>query len=296
VHRLDPSSWQHYEDRLQSGESRDIATPHRHVRTRLYMTSESHVHSVIGSLRYGSLFKDMNDAQWQRAISHLNHISELSYLTQIVFMQYEDPTADPLSEDRFHIEVFFSPGVKTPDTDHLAEQLSDESTRSKEEAEYIDSYNIPSYSKEELIKQLQNSPQRQRRSPQLQSKSPTSSSIDKTSNEDVCLGHSLSNPVRMSLQPMAQRVNSGHISHTKTPSGLFSSSPVNSIDEGVSIRGADVIETLPSLHPLVCLHSSIGQKQMETFLNELMEKEAGNEDRCPSHRLVEHSISMDTRY
>lgn len=52
-------------------------------------------------------FQDMNDAQWERAISHLNHISELSYLTQIVFMQYEDPTADPLSEDRFHIEVFF---------------------------------------------------------------------------------------------------------------------------------------------------------------------------------------------
>lgn len=77
--------------------------------------------------------------------------------------------------------------MKTPDTDHLAEQLSDESTRSKEEAEYIDSYNIPSYSKEELIRQLQNSPQRQRRSPQLQS--PTSSSIDKTSKEDVCLGN-----------------------------------------------------------------------------------------------------------
>ena len=43
-HRLDP--------RL----SRDIFTPMRHVRTRLYFTSESHIHCIINILRYGGLF------------------------------------------------------------------------------------------------------------------------------------------------------------------------------------------------------------------------------------------------
>lgn len=30
-------------------------SPERHVRTRLYFTSESHVHSLLSTLRYGSL-------------------------------------------------------------------------------------------------------------------------------------------------------------------------------------------------------------------------------------------------
>ena len=49
----------------------------------------------------------MKDSQCERAVEYLSQTSELNYLTQIVFMQYEDPTADPLSEDRFHIEMFF---------------------------------------------------------------------------------------------------------------------------------------------------------------------------------------------
>ena len=37
--------------------------------------------------------------------------------------------------------------------------------------------------------------------------------------------------------------------------------------------GVDIIETAPSCHPLICLHSNIGQKQMETFLQELTRRE-----------------------
>jgi inositol hexakisphosphate/diphosphoinositol-pentakisphosphate kinase len=49
--------------------------------------------------------------QWQQAMDYISQVSELNYLTQIVIMLYEDPTKDPLSEDRFHIELHFSPGV-----------------------------------------------------------------------------------------------------------------------------------------------------------------------------------------
>ena len=35
--------------------SEGVSTPHRHVRTRLYFTSESHIHSLLTIFRYGGL-------------------------------------------------------------------------------------------------------------------------------------------------------------------------------------------------------------------------------------------------
>ncbi|XP_033291501.1 inositol hexakisphosphate and diphosphoinositol-pentakisphosphate kinase 1 isoform X4 [Orcinus orca] len=92
--------------------SRGVLSPGRHVRTRLYFTSESHVHSLLSVFRYGGLLDETKDAQWQRALAYLSAISELNYMTQIVIMLYEDNTRDPLSEERFHVELHFSPGVK----------------------------------------------------------------------------------------------------------------------------------------------------------------------------------------
>uniref|UniRef100_A0A8C8J6R4 Inositol hexakisphosphate and diphosphoinositol-pentakisphosphate kinase n=1 Tax=Oncorhynchus tshawytscha TaxID=74940 RepID=A0A8C8J6R4_ONCTS len=57
--------------------SRGVMSPGRHVRTRLYFTSESHVHSLLSIFRYGGLLDD------------------------------------PGSEERFHVELHFSPGVKS---------------------------------------------------------------------------------------------------------------------------------------------------------------------------------------
>ncbi|XP_055274314.1 inositol hexakisphosphate and diphosphoinositol-pentakisphosphate kinase 1 isoform X3 [Moschus berezovskii] len=92
--------------------SRGVLSPGRHVRTRLYFTSESHVHSLLSVFRYGGLLDETKDTQWQRALAYLSAISELNYMTQIVIMLYEDNTRDPLSEERFHVELHFSPGVK----------------------------------------------------------------------------------------------------------------------------------------------------------------------------------------
>ena len=35
--------------------SEGVSSPHRHVKTRLYFTSESHIHSLLTVLRYGGL-------------------------------------------------------------------------------------------------------------------------------------------------------------------------------------------------------------------------------------------------
>ncbi|KAM5191306.1 inositol hexakisphosphate and diphosphoinositol-pentakisphosphate kinase 2 isoform 2-T2 [Mantella aurantiaca] len=92
--------------------SRGVMSPERHVRTRLYFTSESHVHSLLSILRFGALCDETKDEQWKRAMDYLNFVNELNYMTQIVIMLYEDPNKDLSSEERFHVELHFSPGAK----------------------------------------------------------------------------------------------------------------------------------------------------------------------------------------
>ncbi|XP_071400825.1 inositol hexakisphosphate and diphosphoinositol-pentakisphosphate kinase 2-like, partial [Centroberyx affinis] len=104
--------------------SRGVMSPGRHVRTRLYFTSESHVHSLLSIFRYGGLLDNGNtflgveesleekDQQWKQAMDYLSAVTELNYMTQIVIMLYEDNNKDPSSEERFHVELHFSPGVK----------------------------------------------------------------------------------------------------------------------------------------------------------------------------------------
>uniref|UniRef100_A0A2I3GKG1 Inositol hexakisphosphate and diphosphoinositol-pentakisphosphate kinase n=1 Tax=Nomascus leucogenys TaxID=61853 RepID=A0A2I3GKG1_NOMLE len=117
--------------------SRGVLSPERHVRTRLYFTSESHVHSLLSILRYGALcntndsqnedggmMKEMEskDEQWKRAMDYLNVVNELNYMTQIVIMLYEDPNKVNRALDlfshfenvlgEFHHIGHFSPGAK----------------------------------------------------------------------------------------------------------------------------------------------------------------------------------------
>lgn len=98
-------------NRLNPQYSYGVSSPGRHVRTRLYFTSESHIHSLLTVLRFGSLFDESSDEQWRRAMEYVSAVSELNYMTQIVIMLYEDPSKDITSPERFHIELHFSPGV-----------------------------------------------------------------------------------------------------------------------------------------------------------------------------------------
>lgn len=98
-------------NRLDPKYSHGVSSPDRHVRTRLYFTSESHIHSLVTALQFGGLLDIKRDEQWQRSMEFLSAISELNYLSQIVIMLYEDPTKEPCSDDRFHVEIHFSSGV-----------------------------------------------------------------------------------------------------------------------------------------------------------------------------------------
>ncbi|XP_073995355.1 inositol hexakisphosphate and diphosphoinositol-pentakisphosphate kinase isoform X4 [Rhodnius prolixus] len=98
-------------NRLNPRYSHGVSSPGRHVRTRLYFTSESHLHSLLTVLRYGGLIENAKDEQWRRAMEYVSTVSEINYMSQIVILLYEDPTKDPCSEERFHVELHFSPGV-----------------------------------------------------------------------------------------------------------------------------------------------------------------------------------------
>ncbi len=65
------------------------------------------------ALRYGGLSDVMSDGPWARAMDYYGKVSELNYLSQIVIMVYEDPNMPENSEERFHVELHFSPGAYT---------------------------------------------------------------------------------------------------------------------------------------------------------------------------------------
>lgn len=73
--------------------TKNVNSIKRHVRTRIYFTSESHIHSLMNILRYEdhdgrSLLSDAARAQ-------LDDTREFDYLTQVVFRLYEMKNVRP---------------------------------------------------------------------------------------------------------------------------------------------------------------------------------------------------------
>jgi inositol-hexakisphosphate/diphosphoinositol-pentakisphosphate 1-kinase len=90
-----------------------INTMGRRIRTRLYFTSESHLHTVVNVLRFG--FPD--EATHETLLSPeglqvLYDTPELCYLTHIVFRVFEDSRNEMANDSRrFRVEILFSPGA-----------------------------------------------------------------------------------------------------------------------------------------------------------------------------------------
>jgi hypothetical protein len=87
-----------------------INTMGRRIRTRLYFTSESHLHTVLNTFRYAN-FGCMKPLLSEHGISIINATPELCYLTQIVIRVFEDNRRDMKDPRRFRIEILFSPGA-----------------------------------------------------------------------------------------------------------------------------------------------------------------------------------------
>uniref|UniRef100_A0A5F9DEJ1 Inositol hexakisphosphate and diphosphoinositol-pentakisphosphate kinase n=1 Tax=Oryctolagus cuniculus TaxID=9986 RepID=A0A5F9DEJ1_RABIT len=233
--------------------SRGVLSPGRHVRTRLYFTSESHVHSLLSVFRYGGLLDETQDAQWQRALAYLSAISELNYMTQIVIMLYEDNTRDPLSEERFHVELHFSPGVKGVEEEGSAPTGCGFRPASSENEEM---------------------------------------KADQGSIENLCSGKTPDEPDRASQispqppegpglprrSPLTRNRKAGSmevLSETSSsrPGGyrLFSSSrpPTEMKQSGLGFEGCSMV---PTIYPLETLHNALSLRQVSEFLSRVCQR------------------------
>ncbi|XP_040426351.1 inositol hexakisphosphate and diphosphoinositol-pentakisphosphate kinase 1 isoform X7 [Cygnus olor] len=227
--------------------SRGVLSPGRHVRTRLYFTSESHVHSLLSIFRYGGLLDENKDQQWKRAMDYLSAISELNYMTQIVIMLYEDNNKDPSSEERFHVELHFSPGVKGCEEDrNVPTGFGFRPASAENEDKKTDQGSLEDLSKEKGIDEpnraQQMSPQPsepvsiQRRSPLIRNR--------KTGSMEV-------------------------LSESSSKSGgyrLFSTYSRQSSEMKQSGLGFEGCSMVPTIYPLETLHNSLSLRQVNEFL------------------------------
>ncbi|KAM9317667.1 inositol hexakisphosphate and diphosphoinositol-pentakisphosphate kinase 2 isoform 8-T8 [Pholidichthys leucotaenia] len=224
--------------------SRGVLSPGRHVRTRLYFTSESHVHSLLSLFRYGGLLDEEKDQQWKRAMDYLNAVSELNYMTQIVIMLYEDNDKDISSEERFHVELHFSPGVKGVEEEENAPTGFGFRPASAEVGR-------------------QNS-----------QKQPDPISLEDLSRDETDRAVPLSEPITIQRRsPLIRNHKTGSMEVLSETSSskigsyrLFSFCSRQSPEMKQSGLGFEGCSMVPSIYPLETLHNSLSLKQVNEFL------------------------------
>ncbi|KAM6303903.1 inositol hexakisphosphate and diphosphoinositol-pentakisphosphate kinase 2 isoform 3-T6 [Podargus strigoides] len=223
--------------------SRGVMSPERHVRTRLYFTSESHVHSLLSTLRYGALCDESKDEQWKRAMDYLNVVNELNYMTQIVIMLYEDPNKELSSEERFHVELHFSPGAKGCEEDkNLPAGYGYRPASSENEGLKKTSHRNDSDEEAHASKR------------------------DETDRSLVVFKPMVSDPIhihRKSPLPRSRKIGSVEVlsesnSNLRTPRTI--------LEQKQSGLGFELYSMVPSICPLETLHNSLSLKQVDEFL------------------------------
>lgn len=92
----------------------NVRTPERHVRTRLYFTSESHIHSLMNVLRYCNMDESLQGEPSLVSDSTLERLcrtKELDYMSYIVLRLFENTEVALEDPKRFRVEMTFSRGA-----------------------------------------------------------------------------------------------------------------------------------------------------------------------------------------
>ncbi|XP_050165692.1 inositol hexakisphosphate and diphosphoinositol-pentakisphosphate kinase 1 isoform X6 [Myiozetetes cayanensis] len=268
--------------------SRGVLSPGRHVRTRLYFTSESHVHSLLSIFRYGGLLDENKDQQWKRAMDYLSAISELNYMTQIVIMLYEDNNKDPSSEERFHVELHFSPGVKGCEEDrNVPTGFGFRPASAENEDKKADQGSLEDLSKEkgsdEPDHAQQKSPQPsepvsiQRRSPLIRNRKTGSMEVLSESSSKSG-GYRLFSTYSRQSSEMKQSGLGSQCTGLFSTNVLGGSSSAPNLQDYARSHGKKFASSLtykdgfegcsmvPTIYPLETLHNSLSLRQVNEFL------------------------------
>uniref|UniRef100_A0A3Q4MY56 Inositol hexakisphosphate and diphosphoinositol-pentakisphosphate kinase n=1 Tax=Neolamprologus brichardi TaxID=32507 RepID=A0A3Q4MY56_NEOBR len=272
--------------------SRGVMSPGRHVRTRLYFTSESHVHSLLSIFRYGGLLNvcsgfEEKDQQWKQAMDYLSAVTELNYMTQIVIMLYEDNNKDPSSEERFHVELHFSPGVKG---------CEDEETiplgfgfRPASSEVYKRPFKDLSQDEPDQALQVSDPINIQRRSPMIRNRKTGSMEVPDCQSsvhpQTLIPSYASALGVSCSAPNLRDYVRTHHLTFlissellsmpaVKRFSVSYARHPTNVHDRlycTLCPAGFEGCSMVPSIYPLETLHNSLSLKQVDEFLNSVCE-------------------------
>lgn len=94
-----------------------INTMGRRIRTRLYFTSESHLHTLINVLRFAAHKDSSSESDCSSPVlsaygmNFLNDSKEACYLTQVVIRLFEDTGRRMSDPRRYRVEILFSAGA-----------------------------------------------------------------------------------------------------------------------------------------------------------------------------------------
>ncbi|XP_076356478.1 inositol hexakisphosphate and diphosphoinositol-pentakisphosphate kinase-like isoform X46 [Tachypleus tridentatus] len=296
-------------NRLNPQYSHGVSSPGRHVRTRLYFTSESHIHSLLTVLRYGGLLDDEKDEQWHRAMEYVSAVSELNYITQVVIMLYEDPTKDPSSEERFHVELHFSPGVvccvqknlppgpgfrpqsrNGPDSPTLREESVAKEESSGSENAAIEVKTSKSSDPIPISGSSESHPEVDRQKPfpimRSNSDSPRPRSLENENSAEKqeknrsfrrhrhSIPGQLSSYLRMCSAADLPKI-SGFLHLGGPAASLFSTAVISGSTSAPELKNAvppcasDGYMNLPSIRPLETLHNALSLSQLDNFLERM---------------------------
>ncbi|CAH1401618.1 unnamed protein product [Nezara viridula] len=301
-------------NRLNPRYSHGVSSPGRHVRTRLYFTSESHIHSLLTVLRYGGLISDPKDEQWRRAMEYVSMVSELNYMSQVVILLYEDPTKDPNTEERFHVELHFSPGVNCcvqknlpPGPGFRPHSRNDRPASSDDSPSESPGPSSPVAARKPAIQTVQPSepiPIKSQTSSDewdetvrsLKSRGSPAATQEQRSRSYDHWSRSIQPPARLSARRSRTSVTSGHqypLGRNSSASSVFSTAVISGAASAPNLT--DIVPNtaslsegcggVPPIRPLETLHNALSLRQLDLFLDKVtraMKTPASSPPKCPS--------------
>lgn len=303
-------------NRLNPRYSHGVSSPGRHVRTRLYFTSESHIHSLLTVLRFGGLISDPKDEQWRRAMEYVSMVSELNYMSQVVILLYEDPTKDPNTEERFHVELHFSPGVNCcvqknlpPGPGFRPHSRNDRPTTRTSSSDNSPSESpgpsspITSRKSSQSVQTSEPIPIRTQTSDEweesvrsLKSRGSPAATQEQRSRSYDHWSRATQPPVRLSARRPRTSVNTGvqfPLGRNSSASSVFSTAVISGAASAPNLT--DIIPNtaslsegcggVPPIRPLETLHNALSLRQLDGFLDKMtraLKTPASSPPKCPS--------------
>uniref|UniRef100_A0A672SUJ7 Inositol hexakisphosphate and diphosphoinositol-pentakisphosphate kinase n=1 Tax=Sinocyclocheilus grahami TaxID=75366 RepID=A0A672SUJ7_SINGR len=244
------------------------------------------------------MFQEVKDQQWKRAMDYLSAVTELNYMTQIVIMLYEDNNKDPSSEERFHVELHFSPGVKVSEEESAPMGFGFRPASAENDQKQTDPGSLENLLRDEPDRALPLSEaiSTQRKSPLIRNRKTGSMEVSHLCFICVCaqvlseISSSKGGSYRLFPSCSRQSPEMKQSGLGSQCAGLFSTTVLGGSSSAPNLQdyarthrkkfssgslnykdGFEGCSMVPSIYPLETLHNSLSLKQVNEFLTTVCE-------------------------